>query len=267
MAKVSKRERRRQARDLDLYEGTNVTPIQRGVSTYSRKKPIEPKPLHWRSEAQYHYAEGIKNNTVTFGLGPAGTGKTYVPAALAADMFLRNEIDRIIITRPMQAGDDEDMGALPGTVQEKFEPWFAPVRTILESRLGAGAVECHIKNGNIQVVPFQVMRGLTFERAFVILDEAQNTTPRQMELFLTRIGEHSKVVVEGDVDQSDIGVRNGLRDAVTLMRGVHSAFFYEFTIHDIIRHGIVAEFLKRYRKKQTMLINIDDAADDEGAVA
>lgn len=245
-ARVTKRSKR------SLSEDTNVLDFpsqrrQRGVGkTYEARKRVECK-----TEAQAHFLLAIKSHVITFGLGPAGTGKSHIPTAHAAELLQAGEIDTIIVTRPMEGGDEEEMGALPGTLEEKFEPWFTPIRIILEKQLGKGAVDCHLKNGNIMVKPLQYLRGSTFENALVILDEAQNTTPKQMELFLTRIGENCRVVINGDLAQQDTAGVSGLRDAILKLHPLQSKdiAFSVFTPSDIVRHDVVRQVLSVYRKK------------------
>lgn len=187
---------------------------------------------------------------LVFCKGPAGTGKTYIPAAMAADYFRAKEIKKIIITRPA-VGADEEHGFLPGDLNEKTAPWAAPVLKILEERMGAGAVEYMIQSGQIEIAPLGMLRGHTFNDAFVILDEAQNVTPKQMKLFLTRIGRNAKVIVDGDpYDQTDIDGMSGMDDAWDVMMGHDQVGFIEFTIDDIVRSGLVRDVLIRYAERK-----------------
>lgn len=174
------------------------------------------------------------------------THNTWVATAKAALKLLDGEIEKIIVTRPMVSGDESDIGSLPGTVLEKFEPWFAPVRQILEQYLGKGAVGCHLKNGNIVVLPLQFMRGWTFKDCFVLVDECQNATKKQMELLLTRIGENCTIVVNGDEDQCDLHGANGLTDAVKRLKGVTGIASFRFTVNDIVRSRLAREVVARY---------------------
>lgn len=245
-ARVSKRSKR------SAFEHDNVVDFtasrrQRGVG----KSYEAPKRVECKTEAQAHFLLAIKSHVIAFGLGPAGTGKSHIPTAYGAELLQAGEIDTIIVTRPMEGGDEEEMGALPGTLEEKFEPWFTPIRIILEKQLGKGAVECHLKNGNIVVKPLQFLRGSTFENALVILDEAQNTTPKQMELFLTRIGDNCRVVINGDLAQQDTGGVSGFRDAILKLHPLQSKdiSFSVFTPKDIVRHDVVRQVLGVYRKK------------------
>jgi phosphate starvation-inducible PhoH-like protein len=204
------------------------------------------KPLSALTEAQGHYLISMEGNQLTFGVGPAGTGKTYVCAAKAAEMLLDKQIGQIIITRPMVTAG-KGAGYLPGELEEKFAPFFEPFLQVFYQRLGRSHYENLVRNEKIVAKPLDYIRGLTFDNAFVILDEAQNTTPEQMKLFLTRIGEHSRVVVNGDILQKDIQGLSGLEDAVYRFRGMKQVSVVEFDEDDIVRSGLVKEILKRYR--------------------
>lgn len=204
------------------------------------------QPLKARTRAQKKYLCGIKSHTLTFGIGPAGTGKSYCATALAAEVLASGRIERIILTRPaVEAG--EQLGHLPGDVDEKFSVYIDPFRDILIERLGKGAVEYHLRHGRIVAAPLAFMRGKTFgQDTFVILDEAQNTSVSQMKMFLTRIGEGGKIVVNGDIRQSDIRGRNGLEDATDRLRGVSGVCIHEFDRDDIVRSGLVRTVIERY---------------------
>lgn len=203
-------------------------------------------PLEAKTPSQKRYIQAIKSRSLTFGIGPAGTGKSYCAGALAAQALESGHIDRIILTRPaVEAG--EQLGFLPGDLNEKFSPYIDPFRDILNARLGAGTVEYCLRHGRIVASPLAYMRGKTFDsRTFVVLDEAQNTTPAQMKMFLTRIGEDSKVVVNGDIEQSDIRGPNGLADAIHRLRGVSSVHVHRFEREDIVRSGLVRDIMDRY---------------------
>jgi len=202
-------------------------------------------PFHSKTASQSQYIAAIKAHKLTFGIGPAGTGKSYCAGALAAEELEARRIDRIIISRPaIEAG--ESMGFLPGTLHEKFDPYFDAFRDCLNERLGRGAVDCGLKNGRIVVSPLAYLRGKTFNDAFVVLDEAQNCTRSQLKMFLTRIGENCRVVVNGDIKQSDIGHHSGLQDAIDRLRGVASVYVHEFSRDDIVRSGLVKDILIRY---------------------
>jgi phosphate starvation-inducible PhoH-like protein len=217
------------------------------------------KPLEAKTEAQGAYINAIYVYDLVFCKGPAGTGKTYIPAALAAEAFRTKQVKKIIITRPA-VGADEEHGFLPGDLLEKTVPWAKPVLAVLEERLGAGAVEYMLESGQIEISPLGMLRGHTFSNAFVILDEAQNVTPKQMKLFLTRIGEDSKVIVDGDpYDQTDIQGMSGMDDAWEVMRGHPQVGFVEFTIDDIVRSGLVRDVLIRYAERKGVPVGQADA--------
>jgi phosphate starvation-inducible PhoH-like protein len=209
------------------------------------------QPLLAKTESQQTYINAIKNHCLTFGTGPAGTGKSYCAAAIAADALLSGSISRIILTRPaVEAG--EQLGFLPGDVNEKYAVYIEAVRDTLNQRLGSGAVDYHLRHGRIVAAPLAYMRGKTFdEDTFVILDEAQNTTVSQMKMFLTRIGESCKVVVNGDIRQSDIRGPNGLADAIKRVEGMAGVFVHEFGREDIVRSGLVRALMDRYEPDET----------------
>jgi len=209
------------------------------------EEPIIRKPLVAKTVAQKRYIAHLRANIITFAVGPAGTGKTYVAMAFAAEMLANGEIDSIIVTRPgVEAG--RDWGALPGELSEKFAPFMEPIERVLEERLGKGNVGGLKKSGRIQFKPLEFMRGMTFSRCFYLLDEAQNTTPEQMKLFLTRIGEDCKVVIDGDLAQKDIRGKSGLSDAIDRFSKSDYMGVAEFGIDDCVRSGIALEILKGY---------------------
>jgi len=203
-------------------------------------------PLSAQTPSQQCYINAIKNNCLTFGIGPAGTGKSYCAGALAAEALESGRIERIILTRPaVEAG--EQLGFLPGEVEDKYAVYIDAFRDILNERLGRGVVDYCLRHGRIVGAPLAYMRGKTFSNnTFVILDEAQNTSPAQMKMFLTRIGENSKVVINGDIRQSDIRGPNGLDDAITRVRGLPGVHVHTFERQDIVRSGMVRYILDRY---------------------
>lgn len=206
------------------------------------RRPFTPK-----TAAQASYANAIAVYDLVFAKGPAGTGKTYVAASIAAEMLDGREIERIIITRPC-VGAEEEYGFLPGDMGEKTQPWAKPVIDVLIEKLGAGAVEYMLEAGTIEVAPLGMMRGTTFNNAFVIFDEAQNATIGQMKLFLTRIGENVKIVVDGDPDEQVDIVGSGFNDAWERMQGHPQIGFVQFDIEDIVRSGLARDILIRYRQ-------------------
>lgn len=210
------------------------------ISPRKASSPLKPK-----TDSQAKYIAAIKAHQLTFGIGPAGTGKSYCAAAIAAEELESKRIERIIVSRPaVEAG--ENLGFLPGDLNEKFDPYFDPFRDCLIERLGKGAVECGLKNDRIVIAPLAYLRGKTFKDAFVILDEAQNCTHSQLKMFLTRIGENCRVVVNGDIRQSDIGHKSGLQDAIDRLTGLASVYAHEFDREDIVRSGLVRDIIDRY---------------------
>jgi phosphate starvation-inducible PhoH-like protein len=203
-------------------------------------------PLQAQTPAQQVYINAIKHNCLTFGIGPAGTGKSYCAGALAAEALESGRIERIILTRPaVEAG--EQLGFLPGELEDKYAVYIDAFRDILNERLGRGVVDYCLRHGRIVGAPLAYMRGKTFNNnTFVILDEAQNTSIAQMKMFLTRIGENSKVVVNGDIRQSDIRGPNGLQDAIERVRGLPGVHVHTFERADIVRSGLVRHILDRY---------------------
>lgn len=206
-------------------------------------------PLEARNEAQGQLIATIQSKRITFVTGPAGTGKTFVSTSLACELLEAGEIERIVIARPM-VGCDEEMGFLPGEEFEKYAPWLAPFLDVLEGKLGKKKVETYLKFGKIVARPLMMMRGATFRNAFVILDEAQNTTPGQMKMFLTRIGNGAKVVVDGDLEQSDLpqGKPSGLADALSKLQCSGVIGRVDFDEEDIERDPLVRQIVKAYRK-------------------
>lgn len=202
-------------------------------------KPIPPskiviKPL---TENQRLYGQSIKGNIVTFGTGPAGSGKTFYATMLLAKMLRDGEIERLVITRPaVEAG--ESLGFLPGELEEKYEPYFRPVREPLTTFFGSGHLEYMIKAGVIEARPLGLLRGTSFSKTAILLDEAQNTTRSQMKMFLTRIGEDCRVVVNGDMRQKDIACESGLEDAIARFGAKRDFGHIAFTHDDIVRSGI-----------------------------
>jgi phosphate starvation-inducible PhoH-like protein len=207
-------------------------------------KPIKPKTL-----GQKDYIEKISKNTVVFGIGPAGTGKTYLAVAMAVKAFKAQEVSRIILTRPaVEAG--EKLGFLPGDLQTKVDPYLRPLYDALFDMFGAETFSRHMEKGVIEVAPLAYMRGRTLDDSFIILDEAQNTTPEQMKMFLTRLGQNSKAVVTGDVTQIDLPdqKRSGLVEAAKVLKRVEDISIVQFTERDVVRNKIVQRIIKAYNK-------------------
>ena len=211
----------------------------------TKKRHIYP-----RSATQAEYIQTMMQNELVFGLGPAGTGKTYLAVALAVSMMLEGTIDKIILSRPaVEAG--ENLGFLPGDLKEKVDPYLRPLYDALYEMLPAEQVDKKITLGEIEIAPLAFMRGRTLSNAFIILDEAQNTTPMQMKMFLTRLGENSRMVVNGDLSQVDLprGVVSGLRDALEVLKGTPNIGSVRFSADDVVRHGLVAKIVQAYEKK------------------
>lgn len=207
--------------------------------------PPSRKPIEARTATQQRYRNAIQSADLIFAVGPAGTGKTYMPVALAAEALMAKQIGKIIVTRPaVEAG--EELGFLPGELDEKYEPYLAPVRQIFMERMGKGPMEYALKAKRIEPIPIGFMRGMTFKDCWVLVDEAQNLTPKQMKLLLTRIGENCKVIVAGDTDQVDIQGPSGLADAVRRTHWIKQARTIKFTEDDVVRSGLVKDILRAY---------------------
>ena len=210
----------------------------------AKGKPIKPKTL-----GQQKYVESIRKNTIVISIGPAGTGKTYLAVAEAVAAFREHRVNRIIITRPaVEAG--EKLGFLPGDLQQKVDPYLRPIYDALFDMLGPESFQRYQERGNIEVAPLAYMRGRTLDDSFIILDEAQNTTPEQMKMFLTRLGFNSKMVVTGDITQIDLPdvKKSGLLEASKVLKGVDDIEIIKFTQKDIVRHQLVQRIVKAYEK-------------------
>ena len=242
MAKGKNKQSKKDRRNRSKKSGAPVSFMDEKVhvSRVRKKEPFKPK-----TKAQALYAVAIRSNTLTFGLGPAGTGKTHVAVALAAQMLEEKMIETIIITRPaVEAG--ESLGFLPGELKDKFAPYLAPVAEILYKSLGQGVTEAFLENEKIKIMPLAYMRGHTFENCFIIADEMENATESQVQMLLTRVGEGSKVVVNGDLAQKDISGRSGLAQAPNLLKNLEGITSFTFENSDIMRSGFVAKIISRY---------------------
>lgn len=212
----------------------------------TRKRPVVP-----RSPNQAEYVRTMRRHEMVFGLGPAGTGKTYMAVAMAVAMKLQGRVDRIILSRPaVEAG--ERLGFLPGDMREKVDPYLRPLYDALHDMLPGEQVAKAMESREIEVAPLAFMRGRTLSNAFVILDEAQNTTPTQMKMFLTRLGENSRMVITGDLSQVDLprGAQSGLKDACDILDGVPGVGFLRFKSHDVLRHDLVTRIVHAYERRE-----------------
>jgi len=219
---------------------------QGAVELRTRKKPIEP-----RTEAQKAYVANLFANELGFGIGPAGTGKTYLAVAVGVTMFIGGMVDKIILSRPaVEAG--ERLGFLPGDMKEKVDPYMQPLYDALNDFLPAKQVQKLLEEKRIEIAPLAFMRGRTLSNAFVVLDEAQNATTMQMKMFLTRLGEGSRMVITGDRTQVDLprGVPSGLQDAERILNGVKGVSFNYFTSKDVVRHPLVARVIEAYERDE-----------------
>ncbi|MEX2262907.1 MAG: PhoH family protein [Bryobacteraceae bacterium] len=222
--------------------------VESGRQRNFGKKALAPKTINQR-----RYLEAIERRDLVFGIGPAGTGKTYLAVAMGVSALLNKKVNRIILTRPaVEAG--EHLGFLPGTLQEKVDPYLRPLYDALYDMLDAEKVEKLLERNTIEVAPIAFMRGRTLNDSFIILDEAQNSTPEQMKMVLTRQGFGSKMVVNGDITQIDLppGKRSGLLDAMDVLRGVEGISFVQFDDRDVVRHTLVQKIVKAYEKHNEM---------------
>ncbi len=212
----------------------------------AKGRPLKPKTI-----GQKQYVDAIAANTVVLGIGPAGTGKTYLAVAMAVSAFRAKEVNRIVLTRPaVEAG--EKLGFLPGDLQSKVDPYLRPLYDALYDMLGPETYQKYVERGNIEIAPLAYMRGRTLDDSFVILDEAQNTTPAQMKMFLTRLGFNSKMVVTGDVTQIDLpsGTTSGLKEAVKVLNGIEDVAICRFSDKDVVRNPLVQRIIAAYDKAE-----------------
>ena len=215
---------------------------------------VKGKPIKPKTAGQKQYADAIRKNTVVLGIGPAGTGKTFLAVALAVTALKQGQVSRLILTRPaVEAG--EKLGYLPGDLQSKIDPYLRPLYDALFEMLGPENYQKHMEKGTIEIAPLAYMRGRTLDDSFIILDEAQNTTPEQMKMFLTRLGNNSKAVVTGDITQTDLprGQKSGLVEAVKVLDRIDDIAVHRFTERDVVRHKLVQKIIlayENYAKKE-----------------
>jgi len=230
----------------DNIEGQWESMSDECICITSKGKPIKPKTI-----GQSNYAQAIAGHSITFGIGPAGTGKTYLAVAMAVAAFRRGEVDRIILTRPaVEAG--EKLGFLPGDLQSKIDPYLRPLYDALYDMLGSENYQRHLERGTIEVAPLAYMRGRTLDDSFIILDEAQNTSREQMKMFLTRLGFRSKMVINGDVTQIDLpdGKKSGLSQVIRILNHIDDIAIVKFDGRDVVRHKLVQDIIKAYEKSE-----------------
>ena len=228
-----------------------------GIAIRTRKRTITP-----RTPNQRRYLLALRSHDLVFALGPAGTGKTYLAVAVAVSLLMRGEIERLVLSRPaVEAG--ERLGFLPGDMRDKVDPYLRPLYDALYDMLPADQVLKRLENGEIEVAPLAFMRGRTLSNAFIIVDEAQNTTPMQMKMLLTRLGEGSRMVVTGDLTQVDLpaGDRSGLKDAVRILKGVEGISFVRFTDVDVVRHPLVGRMVRAYESTAPSANSAEDDAE------
>ena len=224
---------------LEKPRGKRTTKYK-GAEGESLSKLVTLVPLN---ENQRQYINALKTSDQVVVCGCSGTGKTFIAATFAANLYATRQIDKIILTRP-NVSVGKDLGYFPGTLEEKFAPWAAPVLDVLNEQLGKGTVETGIKSGNIEMAPLSTMRGRSFKNAFIILDEAQNTSVAEIKMFLTRIGKDCKVVINGDVKQSDIGGQSGLSKVIHLAKKYNMDIpIIEFGVEDVVRSNICKEWI------------------------
>ena len=212
---------------------------------------VKGKPIKAKTAGQQKYVNAIRKNTIVFGIGPAGTGKTYLAVAMAVKALREHQVNRIILTRPaIEAG--EKLGFLPGDLQSKIDPYLRPLYDALYDMMGVESYQKQMEKGNIEIAPLAYMRGRTLDDSFIILDEAQNATPEQMKMFLTRLGVNSKMVITGDLTQTDLpyGQKSGLLVATQILSNIDDIAIHTFTERDVVRHRLVQKIILAYEKAQ-----------------
>jgi phosphate starvation-inducible protein PhoH and related proteins len=247
-------------RAVKLLQGDSNSPSIHGVFGNTILTPRAGRPITPKGAAQKHYVDLVNSNDIVFAIGPAGTGKTYLAMAFAVRSLLDKQVRRIILTRPaVEAG--ERLGFLPGTLEEKVDPYLRPLYDALHDMIDADRLERFLSDGTVEVAPLAFMRGRTLNDAFIVLDEAQNTTPEQMKMFLTRMGFGSKAVITGDITQTDLprGQKSGLRDALELVEGIRGIGRVQFSDQDVVRHPLVAALIRAYDQRDRARFEARDA--------
>ena len=253
-------------RAVQLIKGDGHGATIQGVFGETILTPRVGRPIAPKGAQQKRYVDLVRQNDIMFAVGPAGTGKTYLAVALAVRALLDKQIRRIILTRPaVEAG--ERLGFLPGTLEEKVDPYLRPLYDALHDMIDADKLERFMTDGTIEIAPLAFMRGRTLSGSFIILDEAQNTSPAQMKMFLTRMGFDSKAVITGDITQTDLprGERSGLRDALELVDEIRGIGVVEFTDADVVRHPLVAALIRAYDARDRARFDARDARDKPSA--
>ena len=241
MSKRFEKQRRRTGREANTAE---IIPLYKAKHRPERNPP----PIQPLNANQADYLDALRSSPQVVVLGPAGTGKTWIAATHAADLYRAGQISKIILTRP-NVPCGRSLGFFPGSLEEKFAPWTTPVTDAIKERMGAGAYEIALKKGDIEMAPFEVMRGRSWKDAFVLLDEAQNATPAEIKMFLTRIGEDCSVVINGDISQCDLDQTSGLRVVLDLVAARRLPVpVIEFTLADIVRSGICAMWARAFEE-------------------
>ena len=233
--------------DMNDLKGESIKEDIIGLDEEVISRTVQGKPIKPKTIGQKKYVDSIKNNMITFGIGPAGTGKTYLGMCMAIEAFKKGDVQRLILTRPaIEAG--EKLGFLPGDLQSKIDPYLRPLYDALYQIMGAESFQANLEKGLIEVAPLAYMRGRTLDNAFIILDEAQNTTIPQMKMFLTRIGFNSKVIVTGDDTQKDLprDVKSGLDSAIKVLKNIDDIEFVRLTNKDVVRHPLVQKIVMAY---------------------
>ncbi len=249
---------RNASRNTNRSSSRNAKHSQNGRDEYEEARGLRPsssksdrsgsngiRPIVPKNFAQGMYLESIRSNTITFGTGSAGTGKTFIAASYAAEELYYKRVNKIILTRPAVTAE-EDLGFLPGDLSEKYEPYLLPFKEIFERILGKSFYECCLKDGNIEPAPIGYLRGRTFDNAIILIDEAQNVTPGQMKLILSRVGENCKIIISGDTGQMDINGTSGLADAVNRLSRIPGVEVINFLPQDIVRSSLCKQIILAY---------------------